>query len=51
MVYIIKERLYYFGSALLFVFHCSTDFLTEQALDFVLHRLGAGGAKMHKTDT
>ena len=33
--------------ALLFVFHCLSDFLTEQTLDFILHCLGASGAEMH----
>ena len=32
--------------ALLLVFHCLPDFLTKQALDFILHCLGAGGAEM-----
>ena len=32
--------------ALLLVFHCLPDFLTKQALDFILHCLGAGGTEM-----
>lgn len=32
--------------ALLLVFHCLPNFRTKQALDFILHCLGTGGAEM-----